>query len=146
MNLFSRLSIQSKVMMCLIAVSLVSILVTSYAFYTTAKEALIQESFDQMTQLQTSRSRQIQSYFTYIRNQAVTLAEDPTVIEAMRSFHQEFTQLEQAEIPPQWISKLWTFYQTEFIPNLKNNVEGWPAVKTYFPTQPATQYLQYHYW
>ena len=145
MNLFGRLSIQSKVMICLIAVSLASILVTSYAFYTTAKEALIQESFDQMTQLQTSRSRQIQSYFSDIRDKAITLAEDPTIVAAMRSFHQEFAQLKNEEIPPAWISQLWRFYQTEFIPNLKDNVDGSPSVKTYFPRQPATQYLQYHY-
>ena len=145
MNVFSRLSIQSKLMMSLIAVSLVSILVTSYAVYTTGKEALTQKIFDQMTQLQTSRSRQIESYFTYIRNHAITLAEDPTVVAAMGEFHQAFSQLEEPEIPPEAISQLWKFYQTEFIPNLKINVDGTPSVKTYFPTQTAAQYLQYHY-
>ena len=145
MNIFSRLSIQSKVMVCLIAISLASILVTSYSIYTTGNEVFTRKIFDQMTQLRTSRSRQIKSYFAYIRNQVITLAASPTVVQAMSEFHQAFNQLEQQEISPEEISQLWKFYQKEFIPNLNINVDGTPSVKTYFPSQSASQYLQYHY-
>ncbi|HAC65583.1 MAG TPA: hypothetical protein DCF68_19145, partial [Cyanothece sp. UBA12306] len=62
----------------LLAVSIASILIISYVGYTSGREALLQNIYYQITELRNSRSKQVQSYFTYVRNQAITLAEDPT--------------------------------------------------------------------
>ncbi|MEA5511014.1 adenylate/guanylate cyclase domain-containing protein [Crocosphaera sp. UHCC 0190] len=132
-------------MLMLLAVSIASILVISYVGYTSGKEALLNNIYYQMTEIRNSRARQVQSYFNYVRNQAITLAEDPTVVDAMGSFRDTFNQLEEQEIPSDWISELWLFYEKEFIPRLKVNVDGIPSVITYFPKKAATRYLQYHY-
>ncbi|HAC65582.1 MAG TPA: adenylate/guanylate cyclase domain-containing protein [Cyanothece sp. UBA12306] len=63
----------------------------------------------------------------------------------MESFQESFSQLNNQKIPESWISQLWLFYQKEFIPKLKVNVDGNPSVLTYFPKVTATRYLQYHY-
>ncbi len=145
MNFFSRLSIQSKIMLMLLAVSIASILVISYVGYTSGKEAILENIYYQITELRNSRSRQIQSYFNYVQNQAITLAEDPTVIEAMESFNQSFNQLENEDISSKMVSEIWYFYQQEFIPRLQRNVDGNPAVLSYFPKKIISRYLQYHY-
>ncbi len=132
-------------MLMLLAVSIASILVISYVGYTSGKEAILQNIYYQITELRNSRARQVKSYFNYVQNQAITLAEDPTVIEAMGAFKQTFNQLENEEISPGIVSELWGFYEREFIPRLQMNVDGFPSVLSYFPKQKITRYLQYQY-
>ncbi|MEL4895737.1 hypothetical protein [Crocosphaera sp. Alani8] len=143
MKFFSRLSIQSKLMLMLLAVSIASILVISYVGYTSGKEAILENIYYQITELRNSRSRQVQSYFNYVQNHAITLAEDPTIIDAMESFTESFNQLENEEITGGMISALWQFYEKDFIRRLQTNVDGNPTVLTYFPKQNISRYLQY---
>ncbi len=145
MNFFSRLSIQSKLMLMLLAVSIASILIISYVGYTSGKEAILENIYYQITELRNSRARQVQSYFNYVQSQAITLAEDPTVIEAMDSLTDGFNQLETQEISGDMVSDLWRFYEQEFIPRLQMNVDGNPTVLTYFPKHSIARYLQYYY-
>ncbi|EAZ92157.1 adenylate/guanylate cyclase domain-containing protein [Crocosphaera chwakensis] len=145
MKFFSRLSIQSKLMLMLLAVSIASILVISYVGYTSGKEAILENIYYQITELRNSRARQVQSYFNYVQNHAITLAEDPTVIEATVSFTDSFNQLENEEVSSNMISELWRFYEKEFIPRLQMNVDGNPTVLSYFPKENIARYLQYHY-
>ncbi len=145
MKFVSRLSIQSKLMLMLLAVSIASILVISYVGYTSGKEAILQNIYYQITELRNSRARQVQSYFNYVQNHAITLAEDPTVIEAMESFTDSFNEVESEEVSGDMISDLWRFYEKEFIPRLQMNVDGNPTVLTYFPKENTARYLQYHY-
>ncbi len=145
MRFFSRLSIQSKLMLMLLAVSIASILVISYVGYTSGKEAILENIHGQITELRNSRARQVQSYFNYVKNHAITLAEDPTVSEAMESFSDGFNQLESEEVSTSMISEIWRFYEKFFIPRLQMNVDGNPTVLRYFPKHKIARYLQYHY-
>ena len=145
MRFFSRLSIQSKLMLMLLAVSIASILVISYVGYTSGKEAILENIHGQITELRNSRARQVQSYFNYVQNHAITLAEDPTVIDAIESLTDSFNQLESEEMTSSMISELWRFYEKDFVPRLQMNVDGNPTVSRYFPKHKISRYLQYHY-
>ncbi|WP_231586033.1 hypothetical protein [Crocosphaera watsonii] len=145
MKFFSRLSIQSKLMLMLLAVSIASILVISYVGYTSGKEVILDNIHGQITELRNSRARQVQSYFNYVKNHAITLAEDPTVIEAMKSFTDSFNQLENEEVTTSMTSEIWLFYEKYFIPRLQINVDGNPTISRYFPEDKISRYLQYYY-
>ncbi|MGK7957812.1 MAG: adenylate/guanylate cyclase domain-containing protein [Crocosphaera sp.] len=132
-------------MLMLLAVSIASILVISYVGYTSGKEAILGNIYYQITELRNSRARQVQSYFNYVQNHAITLAEDPTIIEGMLSFTKSFNQLESEQVSPKMISELWQFYEKKFIPRLRINVDGNPTVLTHFPKEKVARYLQYHY-
>ena len=116
----------------LLAVSIASILVISYVGYTSGKEAILENI-------------QVQSYFNYVKNHAITLAEDPTVIESMESFSDSFNQLENEEVSTSMIPEIWRFYEKYFIPRLPMNVDGNPTVLRYFPKHKIARYLQYYY-
>ena len=110
MSIFSRLSIQSKLMVCLLVISLASILFTSYVGYTSGRTILREEIFDYITELRISRTRQIEALFAQVRNHAIALAEAPTVISATKSFRDAFAQLEEQPLEQESLSKLWFFF------------------------------------
>ncbi|NJO71104.1 MAG: hypothetical protein HC825_04165 [Oscillatoriales cyanobacterium RM1_1_9] len=162
MKFASQLSIQSKLMVMLLTVSIASILVIGFVGYQGGREALMQNLSAQMSQLRITRTRQIVDYFTDLQNQVVTLAEDPSLMAATIAFQTTFNQLDdqlknpqpdtqlnnqpdQPNLSPQELSQLWLFYQQSFIPRLAENVEGTPTVKPYFPKSAIARYLQYHY-
>jgi class 3 adenylate cyclase len=146
MEFLNRLSIQSKLMVMLLAVSLATILVTAYVGYSTGREALVQTLFNQMTVLRTSRAREVQAYLAGVRNNAITLSASPIAIAAMRSFREAFAQLEkEADLPQTANAQLSRFYRQQFIPQLQPNVEGVPSADTYIPKTQVGQYLQYYY-
>ncbi|CCQ65828.1 TonB-dependent receptor [Crocosphaera watsonii WH 0402] len=57
MKFFSRLSIQSKLMLMLLAVSIASILVISYVGYTSGKEVILDNIHGQITELRNYSSK-----------------------------------------------------------------------------------------
>jgi hypothetical protein len=96
MRLFQQISIKSKLIVMLLAVSGCSILVIAYLDYRSGQSNLTQRvfNFNQLTSVRASKAYQIESYFKNIRNQTQTLSEDPSVIAAMEAFTQAYYKLQ----------------------------------------------------
>ena len=129
----------------LLAVSISSILVIAYIGYTSGKTALTRSIFNQLTGLRAAKGHEIQFFFTNVSAQVQTLTQDPTVIEAVKTFKKTYGELDQQTIPPLWETAINQYYREQFIPKLAANVKGTPVAKTYQPTSNRDRYLQYHY-
>jgi class 3 adenylate cyclase len=145
MFLIGRPSIQSKLILMLLVVSIASIAALSYMAYSTGQDALRASAFDQLTSLRASKKRQIEEQFQLIRNQVVSLGDDLMIVNFMKGLRPAFAQERNAKIPPEWDEKLTAFYRDQFLPQLAHNVDGVPLLAAYVPKTPEARYFQYHY-
>jgi len=145
MPFFNRLSIQSKMILLLLAVSLASIAVMSWIGYRTAREALMQSAQDRLQGVRVAKTTTLKAMLESLRDQVVSISDSKAVIEGMRAFRAAHRELGANQLSPEESAKLDAFYRDEFLPGLDKNVEGTPVLEQYLPTRPSERYLQYHY-
>ena len=141
----SRLSIQSKMILLLLAVSLASIAVMSWIGYQTAREALMQATRDRLQGVRVAKTTTLKAMLESLRDQVVSISDSKAVIEGMRSFRLAHRELGAATIGPEESAKLDAFCREYFVPELDKSVAGTPVLEQYVPTRPSERYLQYHY-
>ncbi|MDP1801590.1 MAG: SpoIIE family protein phosphatase [Bacteroidota bacterium] len=109
-------------------IAFLSMSVIGIISYLRAKHSLEKQSFDRLTAFRELKAGQIEDYFQLINDQIVTLAENPTVIEAMKNFENGFNKV-SAEIKLsdkefEAIKKRGDEYlQKEFLPRLNKNLQ-----------------------
>ena len=145
MRLLNHLSIKSKLILMLLAVSSCAIFVTAYLGYQSGQSNLTDRVFSQLTSLRASKAHQIEFYFENIRNHTQTLSEDLMVVAAMQEFKAAYGQLDAYSVPAEFDKKIATYYRNEFLTRLAKTNEGSPVLESYTPKTPAARYLQYYY-
>jgi class 3 adenylate cyclase len=145
MLLTKRLSIQSKLVLLLLLVSIGSMFVISVIGYTSGREALEQSVYHHLTSLRAARADQLQTRVKLIRAQAVTLSEDRMVLDAMREFLKAYRDLARHPLGAPEEQKLERYYRNDFLPRLARHTDGKPALESYLPASATARYLQYHY-
>ncbi|NJK40255.1 MAG: HAMP domain-containing protein [Acaryochloridaceae cyanobacterium SU_2_1] len=145
MRLFTKLSIQSKLTLMLLGVSISSILVIAYIGYNSGKTNLTRSIFNQLTSLRAAKSYEVQNFFDKLNRQARFMSINPATTEAMVALKKGYENLNSKGISPERQGAIRTYYQQEFIPQLTANSEGDPQAKTFQPIGNSESYLQYHY-
>jgi class 3 adenylate cyclase len=141
----SRLSIQSKMILLLLAVSLASIAVMSLIGYQTARQALMDTTKDRLQGVRVAKTTTLKAMLESLRDQVVSISDSKAVIEGMRAFRSAHRELGAAVLPPGEDAKLDAFYREYFVSELDKNVAGTPVLEQYLPVRPSERYLQYHY-
>lgn len=80
---FNRLSIQSKLMTMLLAVSIGSIGVIAYVGYLSGRDAIRSGVVNQLRGLRASKASQIEDYFRDLRSELDVLSNTPSTVAAM---------------------------------------------------------------
>jgi class 3 adenylate cyclase len=145
MLLTKRLSIQSKLVLLLLLVSIGSMFVISVIGYKSGRQALEQSVYHHLTSVRAARADQLQSRVQLIRAQAITLSEDRMVLDAMRAFLKTYRDLAQHPLGAPEEQKLESFYRDDFLPRLASLIDSKPTLESYLPASAAARYLQYHY-
>lgn len=144
-RVLNRLSIQSKVVLMLLLVSLGSLSVIAYLGYDSGRRSLEAALRRQLTSVRTVKTNLLYAEFETIRDVTIVLAGSERATSAMRAFQTAFEELNERTVPPEWDDKLTGFYRDEFLPALARNVEGEPVLEIYQPRLIPTRFLQYHY-
>jgi serine phosphatase RsbU (regulator of sigma subunit) len=76
-------------------VACISMLVIGVISYFEGKKSLEKESFNRLTAVREMKSNQIEDYFGLIRDQVLTLSEDPTIVQAMKEFRNGFNNIDK---------------------------------------------------
>ena len=142
---FSRLGIQSKLILLLLGVSLTSISVMAWIGYSTGKSALSQSVQNQLKAVLVAKTNTLKNMMTALRDQVISMSDSQVAIEGMRDFRKAYNELATQKLTPTEETKLREFYQNDFIPELAKHVDGQPVIEQYMPTGPIERYLQYHY-
>ncbi|MGF1567406.1 MAG: adenylate/guanylate cyclase domain-containing protein [Nodosilinea sp.] len=145
MRSLNQLSIKSKLIIMLLAVSGLSTLIIAYLGYRSGQMNLTNRVFSQLTSVRATKAYQIESYFENIRNHTQTLSENPAIITAMQEFKAAYDELDRVTVPPQANPALDTYYQDALLTRLAKVEEGDPFLASYTPKTAVGRYLQYHY-
>ncbi len=145
MNFSRHLSIRSKLIVLLLLASFISIAVVGYQGFRSAREALNEAVYNELTTLRAAKTQQVQAYFSDIHDQVLALAENRTIIEALNEFRTAYHLAGQEPVSISQQRQLAEYYREEFVPRLKERMGGEPEVKHYLPDSAAAIWLQYHY-
>ncbi len=136
------LGFQSKLLLMLLTVSVLSVLVAGLIGYLSGTTSLRNAEYQKLTQLRESRSREITDALKSITDSAAILTHSSSTINAVRDFSSAFDELQKAPLPPGAQEAVANYYTTVFGPALEKNT-GEKADPTLFkPTSNAQTYLQ----
>jgi len=144
-TLFRKLGVQSKVLAMVLLASLLSLLLTGLVSYSIGSNVLTTAVTNQLVALRNSRADALKDYFGFLSNHVLTMSEGFLVIDGLRDFRAAYPKLQNTTLSAEQQKKLVTYYTDVFIPKLKKNIDGEPALATYLPNTPADRYLTYHY-
>ncbi len=145
LRIFRRLGVQSKVLAMVLLASLLSLLLTGLVSYSIGSQVLTQAAINQLVALRNSRAEAIKDYFSFLSDHVLTMGESFIVIDGIKEFRAAYGKLAGSTLTPEQQKKLLAYYTDQFIPRLRENVDGEPAVATYLPRTPEDRYLTYHY-
>ena len=117
----ANLSIKSKLLVMLLAVSLFSIAVVASLNYYTCYQTLKSAIFSHLTSVRASRADQIEQNFARLRMETIALARGNAAIDASRQFIDAYRKLEDAQVEPEMDAALRQFYQQTFAPELEKD-------------------------
>ncbi|MEI6616061.1 MAG: HAMP domain-containing protein, partial [Cyanobium sp. ELA507] len=144
-KLFRKLGVQSKVLAMVLLASLLSLLLTGLVSYSIGSHVLTKAVTNQLVALRNSRVESIKDYFGFLSNHVLTMGEGFLVIDSLKDFRAAYPKLQNTTLSAEQQKKLVAYYTDIFIPRLKKNVDGEPALATYLPNTPADRYITYHY-
>jgi class 3 adenylate cyclase len=67
------------------------------------------------------------------------------VIDGLNDFRAAYPKLQNTTLSAEQQKKLVAYYTDVFLPKLKMNLDGEPALATYLPNTPGDRYITYHY-
>lgn len=143
--LWGRMSIRSKLLAMLLAVSILSILAVSLFAYRSSSRALTAQATEQLTSIRDARTRQIQQTFTSLGRSAVLNSANATATEAMSAFTRDYAALQGRTTSGGEQSALDGYYEDVFLPELRKNTDGEVTAQSFEPTENAARYLQSRY-
>jgi HAMP domain-containing protein len=82
-----------KLIINFIAIGIVASQIIFWQGHLSARRIIEKDNFNKLTAIRESKKRQIESYFTTVQNQTITLAENYMVLLAAQEFHESFLQL-----------------------------------------------------
>ena len=141
----NRLSIQTKMILLLLAVSLSSITVVAWNSYKSGRAALIRAAEDHLKGVQVAKTTTLKAMLESLRDQVISMSDSHITIDGMKDFRAAYKALSAASLTAEESGKLESFYENDFLPMLAERIDGEPVLEQHLPLRPAERYLQYHY-
>lgn len=141
----SRLSIQSKLILLLLAVSLFSIAVMVWIGYASGKTAMRRSIENQLNGMRVAKTTTLQAMLSSLRDQVISLSDSLVVQESTRGFRQAFRELGNQTANEEQLAEIRAFYAGQFLEPLAKQLGVSPVLEQYLPAGPAERYLQYQY-
>lgn len=135
---FGRLSIQSKMVLLLLAVSLASIAAIAVVSYQSGKAALTKSVLNQLQGVRVAKTTALKTRLESLRDQVISMSDSQLVINGMTSLREAFKDAATKTLSPEEEAKLKAFYEKDFIPELSKNIAGQPVLEQYLPARPRT--------
>ncbi|MEE9355398.1 MAG: methyl-accepting chemotaxis protein [Methylococcaceae bacterium] len=145
-----KMTLSTKLTLSMLIASLLPLAITSFVLLAKAKFAIEEQAFNQLDSVREIKKGQIESYFSVISDQLITLAENPSTINAMMGFAQQFKVLAKDINPSdkqmqQYKSKVFNYYENAFANKFEQQNDIRPNVNSLIPSDPAQIVAQYLY-
>jgi methyl-accepting chemotaxis protein len=141
--MLKNLKIRPKLLLSLLVVGLMATTVTGLQSYRSARSALKNTTFQQLSGVREARKHQIEAYFDRVRREAITLAQGSTVRMALKDLRKGFENLSSGSDLESRKAALISYYSDQFIPEL-DRLAGKEVLTTgrAVPQNPAGVLLQ----
>ena len=136
------LGFQSKLLIMLLAVSVLSVLIAGVLGYISGTNSLRNAEYQRLIQLRESRDREITAFYTDLSNAAAVLTHSNATVTAMKDFTGAFAELQKAPLPPGAKEAVDNYYATVFDPALEKGSGQKVDGGLFRPTSNASTYLQ----
>ena len=136
------LGFQSKLLIMLLVVSVLSVLVAGVLGYVSGTDSLREAEYQRLTQLRESRHREISNYYEGISDAATVLTHSSATINAVQDFAGAFAELQKTPLPPGAAEAVSKYYETVFGPELEKGLGTKADPELYKPASNAETYLQ----
>ena len=136
------LGFQSKLLIMLLSVSVISVLIAGILGYLSGTSSLREAEFQRLVQLRESRDREITSYFDSVSNAAAVLTHSNATITGMKDFTGAFNDLQKTPLPPGAKEAVDRYYTDIFEKRLEERSGQTADAGLYRPTSNAQTYLQ----
>ena len=140
-GLFERVSIQSKLMLMLLTMSVLAVAIAGGIGFQSGTQSLRASVFDRLTGVREAQSRVLQMGLNNITGSLVVLSRGDIVSSSMNAFTAGFEQLADATVTPEQDRALAAYYSTTFTRTPDSKLD----ISALVPTSPAARYLQTHY-
>jgi class 3 adenylate cyclase len=139
------LDIQSKLLVMLLAVSILATLVIGVIGYVNGRDSLRDAAFQQVTSLRESRSSELKRTVAEIQQDVVLDSRNQSAIEATEAFTKSFDALEGTPVTASEKSAITSYYADSFAPALEKQSGETTDPSLFEPTTNPQAYLQTHY-
>ncbi|WP_328356831.1 HAMP domain-containing protein [Mycobacterium sp. NBC_00419] len=136
------LGFQSKLLLMLLTVSVVSVLIAGLIGYLSGTSSLRTAEYQRLTQLRESRAREITAFYESINDAATVLTHSSAAITATKDFSAAFKDLQKTPLPPGAQETVAKYYTDVFGPELAKGTGQPSDPLLYQPTSNAQTYLQ----
>ena len=144
-KLLNRVSIQSKLILMLVACTVLAAAIVGAIAYKTGRDSLRAAAIDRLTEIREAQTRALNDEIGALRNTVVTYTYAETVAGALRDFTAGFDQLANATITGQQNQQLVDYYINTFAKDTEKYSGVVLDVPAVVPTSNAERYLQAAY-
>ena len=141
-RLLNRVSIQSKLILMLVACTVLAAAVVGAIAYKTGRDSLRAAAINRLTEIRETQKRALHDEVSALRNTLVTYTYGETVGSALRDFTAGFDQLANATISGPQNQKLVDYYTNTFAKDTEKYSGVQLDVPALLPTSNAERYLQ----
>lgn len=139
------LSIQSKLLIMLLGVSLVSSVVVGAIGFMNGRESLQAAAVDQLTSIRELRADAIERDFQQLQTGVELDSRNASAVEGAQAFINGFAALEDVAVSDEQNAAVEAFYDEQFIPALESRTELEYDSAVFVPASAAGTYLQSFY-
>lgn len=139
------LGIQSKLLIMLLAVGVVTSVVVGGVGYLSGRDSLRQAALEQLVTIRELRAEQVEREFASIQLGVRLDSRNASAVQGARAFIDGFAELQASALEPSQDAELLAYYADQFVPAIEERSGLDFAPEAFVPASPAGQYLQYHY-
>jgi class 3 adenylate cyclase len=136
------LSIQSKLLIMLLAVSVGSTLAVGAVGFASGTDSLRQAAYERLTSLREGRALALEALMEQIGDDIVLASKGSSVVDATSRFADDFAQLDTEPLDPARAAAVETYYNDVFIPALEQQSGQKTESALFLPRTPAQTHLQ----
>lgn len=140
-SLFDRVSIQSKLMLMLLAMTILATIVAGGIGFESGRSSLRAAVFEQLTGIRQAQARVLELGIADLRNSLMIVARSDTVANALNAFDAGFVQLTDATVTRADDRSILDYYNRRFAAEAKDGLD----VEALLPISNAARYLQANY-
>lgn len=139
------LSIQSKLLIMLLAVSVISSVIVGVIGYVNGRESLRAAAIDQLTTIREMRVGELEHTVEGVQKGVALDSRNLSAQTLSRELNAGWEDLQNRELTPEQLAELEQYYADVFIPQLEERTGDSYSPSAFIPESNAGKWVQYHY-